>query len=124
MPSKDKLKMVPRRPGLPPINVSTPAVQIDSPITVKMDMAEIAKAVNQLAGVMTQLAKQQEAILKAMETHQQTLGVLAARDANIKMPEIKIPEVKIPPRPNAFEVQIQRPGEEATTMRVQAAKTH
>lgn len=121
--NKSKLKMTPKKPGLPPIHVSPPAVQVESPVNVEApDMSGIASALSELSAIMVQLVKQQEAILKTLEEHHQTMGVLANREAKISMPEIKVPQVKMPARPKSFSVQIARPGEEPTTMRIQADK--
>ena len=120
MATSDRLK--PKQPvkraALPEMKVTVQAPNVDVNMPApQISTKEIAVALDQLAGIMTQLAKQQEAILSALKEQYQVLGVLANREA-----KIEAPTVKIPPRPSVFEVQIARPGEEPTTMRVNAAK--
>lgn len=124
MPASDKLKMPPKtkRAALPEmrVNVSAPDVRV----TPTFDTAKLAAAIDRMSAIMTQLAKQQESLLKALGEQYQVMQVLAQREAKIAPPSVKVsaPKVSIPPRPRGFNVEIQRPGEEPTLMRVEADK--
>lgn len=110
-------------PRIPDIKIGAPQAH------VTMDMADLTSEVGQLSAAMVQLAKQQEAILKALEQQVQVLGVMAQRSvtaegAKVEIPEIKIPAVKMPPRPTEFDIEFQKDGNSTVGMRIRAARSH
>jgi len=97
-------------------------------VQLTLEMKELAVEISQLTAVMTQLAKQQESILKAIEQQSHVIGVLASREISfkadmpeVKMPEIKIPSMKMPTRPHAFDIKFEKEGDQTVGMRIRAA---
>lgn len=113
-----KRKPAQSAPRMPDIRIAAPQAHVDVPVTV--DTKALAQEVSQLAAVMTQLAKQQEAILSAMQEQVQVLNVLARREVNVSVPEVKVPAMKMPARPSTYDIEFNRAGGETVGMRITA----
>lgn len=125
-----KLKAAIKRKKSTPAAAAPPQIHIGAPQAhIAMDLKELTREVGQLSAAMVQLAKQQEAILKALEQQVQVLGVMAQRSvtvegSKVEIPEIKIPALKMPPRPTEFDIEFQKDGNSTVGMRIRAARSH
>ncbi len=113
MAAKDKL--IPKATPKPQrINLTMPEIKIpDIKSDVQVDTSAIAEVVAGLTQVVAQVAQQQTAILKAIES-------LAGKEVSVDVAAPKV-TVQAPSRPGSYYVEIDKENGETVGMRISAA---